>query len=112
MEKVIQRIESENLRSRKFLYASSYQKVTSECEQRMVGDHLSFLHSECKPMVEKEMREDLANMYRLLKPIPNAQQTLLDDIQCHIKQQGLKAIAQLRPENVRSWNCLFVSRSR
>ncbi len=28
MEKVIQRIESENLRSRKFLYASSYQKVS------------------------------------------------------------------------------------
>ena len=30
-------------------------KVTSECEQRMVGDHLGVLHSECKPMVAKEM---------------------------------------------------------
>lgn len=29
MEKVIQRIESENVRSRKFLYPSSYQKVSS-----------------------------------------------------------------------------------
>ena len=29
MEKVIQRIESENVRSRKFLYPSSYQKVST-----------------------------------------------------------------------------------
>ena len=50
MERVIQRIDSENVRSRKFLYPSSYTKVTYECEQRMVGDHLSFLHSECKGM--------------------------------------------------------------
>ncbi len=49
-------------------------KVTSECEQRMVGDHLTFLHSECKQKGEMEMREDLANMYRLLKPIQGAQQ--------------------------------------
>ncbi len=40
----------------------------------MVGDHLSFLHSECQPMVERELREDLANMYRLLRPIQGAQQ--------------------------------------
>ena len=31
-------------------------QVTTECEQRMVGDHLPVLHSECKPMVSKEMR--------------------------------------------------------
>ncbi len=108
MEKVIQRIESENLRSRKFLYASSYQKVTGECEQRMVGDHLSFLHSECKPMVEKELREDLANMYRLLKPIQGAQQILLTEIQDHIKQLGLKAIAVLRQEFVRTFSLTWL----
>ena len=70
MERVIQRIESENVRSRKFLYPSSYTKVTFECEQRMVGDHLPFLHSECKGMVEREAKSDLANMYRLVKCNP------------------------------------------
>ena len=64
MERVIQRIESENVRSRKFRYPSSFQKVTTECEQRMVGDHITFLHAECKPMVENEKNDDLANMYR------------------------------------------------
>lgn len=101
MERVIQRIESENVRSRKFLYPASYTKVTFECEQRMVGDHLAFLHSECQGMVEREMRLDLANMYRLLKPISGAQQILLDEVQNHIKQQGLEAISGLKGETVR-----------
>merc|ERR1719362_1268475 len=100
MERVIQRIESENVRSRKFLYPSSYTKVTFECEQRMVGDHLQFLHSECKGMVEREAKSDLANMYRLLKPISGAQQVLLDEVQTHIKQQGLEAISGLKGESM------------
>jgi len=74
--------------------------VKSECEQRMVGDHIQFLHSECKPMVEKEIRDDLANMYRLLKPISGAQQVLLDEIQAHIKHQGLESTSGLKGENV------------
>ena len=61
MERVIQRIDSENVRSRKFLYPSSYTKVTYECEQRMVGDHLSFLHSECKGM------KDIINLIFYMK---------------------------------------------
>lgn len=100
MEKVIQRIESENMRSRKFLYPSSYTKVTFECEQRMVGEHLTFLHSECKGRVEREMKSDLANMYRLLKPIAGAQQVLLDEVQNHIKHQGLQAISGLKGESM------------
>merc|ERR1719431_770912 len=35
MERVITKIEAEDVRSRKFLYPSSYQKVTGECEQEV-----------------------------------------------------------------------------
>lgn len=100
MERVIQRIEAEDVRSRKFLYPSSYQKVTSECEQRMVGDHLSYLHSECKPMVGGERRADLANLYRLLKSISGAQAVLLEEVQTHIKQGGLEAVADIKGDTV------------
>merc|ERR1719471_683011 len=47
-------------------------------------------------MVEKELKDDLKNMYRLLKPIQGAQQVLLDEVQSHIKQQGLEAISGLK----------------
>merc|ERR1719210_1578063 len=94
------KIEAENVRSRKFLYPSSYQKVTGECEQRMVGDHLTYLHSECKPMVAGERRPDLANLYRLLKPISGAQAVLLEEVQGHIRQAGMESIADVKGETM------------
>jgi len=56
---VLQRLDDECLRSRKFLNASSYAKVAHECQQRMIADHLQFLHAECRAMVHKEKRHGL-----------------------------------------------------
>lgn len=67
MEKVLQRRDEEDLRSRKFLHASSYSKVRSECEQRMVADHLAAIHNECPMMVQQERQQDLRNAFALLK---------------------------------------------
>jgi len=57
---VIQRLDDESMRSRKFLNPSSYAKVTHECQQRMIADHLQFLHAECRNMVHKEKRHGLS----------------------------------------------------
>ena len=46
-------------------------------------------------------------MYRLLKPITGAQQTLLDEVQAHIKTQGLDAISGLKGDTVRLY-LLFI----
>ena len=43
-------------------------------------------------------------MYRLLKPISGAQQILLDEVQSHIKTQGLDAVSGLKGETVRVKN--------
>lgn len=51
------RLDNEDFRSRKFLHPSSYNKVTHECQQRMIADHLQFLHGECKDMVKQERRK-------------------------------------------------------
>ena len=67
MEKVLQRRDEEDLRSRKFLHPSSYSKVRSECEQRMVADHLAAIHNECPTMVQQELQQDLRNAFALLK---------------------------------------------
>ena len=53
---VIQRLDEENLRSRRFLHPSSYAKVTRECEQRLAADHLPFLQAHCRHMVTHEYR--------------------------------------------------------
>ncbi|UYV76580.1 CUL2 [Cordylochernes scorpioides] len=54
---VLQLLDSENLRSRKYLHPSSFPKVTWKCEQHMVEDHLQFLHAECKNFVKLEKKK-------------------------------------------------------
>ncbi|XP_033639756.1 cullin-2-like [Asterias rubens] len=100
MEKVLQRLEEENFRSRKFLHHSSYNKVMHECRTRMVADHMSFLHGECRNMVRTEMLSDLARMYKLLKPVPNGLHIMVTELQEHIKQTGLQSVSSLQGDNV------------
>lgn len=102
MEKVIKKLQEEDFRSRKFLHPSSYGKVTHECQQRMVADHLMFLHGECPEMVQNEKLQDLENMYKLLKPIHGGLQLLIQEVEEHIKSVGLEAVKNLKGDNVPS----------
>lgn len=45
------------MRCRKYLHPSSYAKVIHECQQRMVADHLQFLHGECQNIIRQEKRD-------------------------------------------------------
>ncbi|CAL1537603.1 unnamed protein product [Lymnaea stagnalis] len=96
LEKVIQRLDNENFRSRKFLHSTSYAKVTQEVQTRMVADIIDFLHGECKDMVEQEKRKDLTNLYILLKPIHKGLEVLVREVEGHIKQQGMQSVLSLK----------------
>ncbi|XP_077979355.1 cullin-2-like [Glandiceps talaboti] len=102
MEKVLHRLSEENLRSRKFLHPSSYNKVTQECQQKMVAEHLLFLHNECKEIVRKEKKEDMQRLFKLLQPIQNGLGEMIQELEKHIKDTGLEAICNLRGDNVPS----------
>ena len=75
MEKVLQRRDEEDLRSRKLLHPSSYSRVRGEYEQRMVTDHMLAIHNECPVMVQQELLQDLCNAYALLKVSPRFQRS-------------------------------------
>ncbi|KAH9488657.1 Cullin-2, partial [Bulinus truncatus] len=96
LEKVIQRLDNENFRSRKFLHSTSYAKVTHEVQTRMVADIIDFLHGECRDMVEQEKRKDLTNLYILLKPIHKGLEVLVKEVENHIKQQGIQSVVSLK----------------
>lgn len=98
MEKVIQKLNEEDMRARRYLHASSYAKLSSECHKRLVSDHLSVLHGECKHMVEGDKRQDLTNMYGLLKPLPSGLNVLADTLEAHIRKEGLESVGSLKPE--------------
>jgi len=50
--------------------------------------------------VAGERRTDLANLYRLLKPITGAQAVLLEEVQGHIRQAGMESIADIKGETM------------
>nr|CAG4646060.1 EOG090X01NX [Macrothrix elegans] len=102
MEKVLQRRDEEDLRGRKFLHPNSYQKVRNVCEQEMVAMHLPAIHNECPTMVQQELHQDLRNAFALLKPISGGLSVLVTQVMEHIKQQGLRAVANLSGDNVAS----------
>lgn len=79
-------------------HCSSYGKLSSECHRRLVSDHLSALHGECRPMVEYDKRQDLTNMYGLLKPLSSGLNVLADTLEAHIKKEGLEAVSNLKQD--------------
>lgn len=93
-------MNDENIRCKKFLSGSSFEKVVREYQMRLVQDHLQFLHKECRMMVQKELREDLGNMYRLLNPLHNGLCVLIQEVESHIKQTCLEAVQGLQGENI------------
>ncbi|XP_016090257.1 cullin-2 [Sinocyclocheilus grahami] len=100
MEKVLGRLKDEEVRCRKYLHPSSYAKVIHECQQRMVADHLQFLHGECQNIIRQEKRDDMANMYTLLRAVSSGLPHMIQEIQVHIHDEGLRATSNLSQENM------------
>lgn len=103
MEKALARINDELKRSRKFLHETSYNKVNTEVQKRLVEDYLSFLHGECKELIKNEVKHDLRNMYKLLKPFHFGLIVMVEEVQNHIAKIGLEAISDLKGDNVISF---------
>ncbi|XP_022261795.1 cullin-2 isoform X2 [Canis lupus baileyi] len=100
MEKVLGRLKDEEIRCRKYLHPSSYTKVIHECQQRMVADHLQFLHAECHNIIRQEKKNDMANMYVLLRAVSTGLPHMIQELQNHIQDEGLRATSNLTQENM------------
>uniref|UniRef100_A0A671YTS8 Cullin 2 n=1 Tax=Sparus aurata TaxID=8175 RepID=A0A671YTS8_SPAAU len=100
MEKVLGRLKDEEMRCRKYLHPSSYGKVIHECQQRMVADHLQFLHGECQSIIRQEKRDDMANMYTLLRAVANGLPHMIQELQVHIHNEGIRGTSNLSQENM------------
>lgn len=101
MQEVIRILDEENIRAHKFMHISSIQKLKKECEDRMITDHKPFLYSECKDMVSNDKRDDLKNLYTLLKPITDGLKELIQILLEQIKNEGTESVMNLKGENVR-----------
>lgn len=101
MQEVIRVLEEENVRAHKFVHMNSVKKLKKECEDRMISDHKAFLYSECREMVSNDKRDDLRNLYILLKPLSDGLKELIQILLEQIKNEGAESIMNLKGENVK-----------
>ncbi|CAB3401704.1 unnamed protein product [Caenorhabditis bovis] len=100
MEAVIEQLDREEVRAKKFLHESSVRKVIELCQSVMIKAHKDKLHAVCHDLITNEEVRDLRNMYRLLKPIHAGLTVMVKEFEEYVKQRGLEAIARLTGDNV------------
>ncbi|XP_044742186.1 cullin-2 [Chrysoperla carnea] len=100
MEKVRQKQYEEYKRSHIFLHRSSISKVHQRIEKHFVEEHLEVFHTECRDMIQKNRTKDLANMYPLLKRVPNGLSVPIAEFLDHVKEEGLRAVSCLKGDTV------------
>lgn len=66
----------------------------------MVGDHLEFLHGACEAIVKEERKDDLINMYFLLREVGDGLNSLIVIFGEHMKQHGIGVIKSLNKKQV------------
>lgn len=66
----------------------------------MIGDHLDVLLGECEAMIKEERREDMHNMYLLLRGIKDGMDEFVNVFRELIKQHGLQVIGSVKQEQV------------
>jgi cullin 2 len=89
-----------HLQIENWFFFSTYNKLRERCRQHMVGDHLKILHGECEAMIKEERRDDMHNIYLLLREVKDGMNSLVDIFREHIKQHGIKVIESLKQEQV------------
>ncbi|EFX65405.1 hypothetical protein DAPPUDRAFT_333213 [Daphnia pulex] len=92
MNKILERLDEEDVRSVEFLQISSYIKVRRICEERMVVDKLEAIQNECPTIVQNERKDDLRNAFKLLKLTQGGLSVLASQYGEHIKKQGLDTV--------------------
>ena len=66
----------------------------------MVADHLQFLHAECHNIIRQEKKNDMANMYVLLRAVSTGLPHMIQELQNHIHDEGLRATSNFTQENM------------
>ncbi|XP_057293948.1 cullin-2-like [Hydractinia symbiolongicarpus] len=99
MQKVDTRLAEENLRVRRFLHLTTFDKLIKVAQTRLVQDHQGLLTAECKQMVKDRQTTDLLRMYKLLKPIPRGFQEMLQEFEEYIAETGLSRVKSMHGEN-------------
>ena len=66
----------------------------------MVAKHLQFLRAECQNTIQQEKKNDRANVSVLLCTVSTGLPHMIQELQNHIRGEGLRATSNLTQENM------------
>jgi len=92
MKKAENRIEEEQIRGKKTLDTSSYDKLKKECDSVLIEKHKEILQTECENYLRDDKRKDLTRMYKLLSRIDEGIKPMLEVLQSYVTNTGFEAV--------------------
>ena len=96
MSKACALLKDEDMRSRKFLHSSTYEKVTEKFIKCMVENHLDYFNDKCQDIVNSRNKTDLSNMFTLLSPVDSGVDHLAQEVCIFITKVGIKRLQELK----------------
>lgn len=100
----LQLLEEEGWRAKKFMVIS-YDKIISATRQMLVLDHLDFINSHCRAMIESQNEEALSNTYQLLHFSSRAISHMLNEYQDYIEKRTQDVFKNFKEDNLASNLC-------
>uniref|UniRef100_A0A5S6QKD0 Cullin-5 n=1 Tax=Trichuris muris TaxID=70415 RepID=A0A5S6QKD0_TRIMR len=100
MELIIEKIEDERNRSRKFLPENSCSRLCNVCQEVLVRDRYNSFLEIMPKITAEENKKDLQNMFLLLKPLEKGLNEMIHEYESHIRKVCLSRISNLKGENV------------
>jgi cullin-5 len=83
------KLREEEARATRYLEPGSAIALSDCCVKVLIGDHLTTLLAECRPLIEADEIERLNLMFRLLDRVNGGVDPMLNDLESHIIQAGL-----------------------
>eukprot|EP00039_Didymoeca_costata_P002643 m.61635 g.61635 ORF g.61635 m.61635 type:complete len:576 (+) comp11432_c0_seq1:816-2543(+) len=95
MRVAIQRLKEEENRGRKTLHGSTFPKIKSICEDKLISVRRQLMHNEALTYICREQVSDLSNMYSLLSRVESGLDPILAILEKHVRSEGSKKVKDL-----------------
>ncbi|ANZ74420.1 BA75_01222T0 [Komagataella pastoris] len=96
MKKVDTRLAEENSRANIILIEHTKRPLADVLNNALIERHVEVMYEEFNNLLDQKQTEDIYRMYSLLQRIPPTLEPLLIKFEAYVKQQGLKAVAELK----------------
>ncbi|ODQ65741.1 cullin [Nadsonia fulvescens var. elongata DSM 6958] len=102
MKKCETRLAEEQRRLTVYLHPSSQPELMETCRRFLIQQHATEMQQEFQALLEQDRASDMKRMFELLSQIPEGLKPLQEQLESHVKRQGIEAVVKLSKETTSS----------